>query len=1178
MPFTSQVLQYKPYEQDIVLATPKNLKIVSSNIIKKDNEHENLFLSLKWDIDNQRVIENLIKQNKNGKDFSIDYLFFKGDKPTELKDKLLGLKITFKGNKTDLNSIEYSLLQDSPIKNTSISLIKDKSSTTTRVEVINNKPTTILEANVTFKIPVSAKDSNNKLFFEYPGTYFLATKGEYEINTGNDTLSHKTDLSLPVTLTLDGIQNIPVPTPQNLKIVKDSVSKNSFSIEYDPLKYKNEDDLLYEYNEIMLKTIDRELRDESINYDFYITQDKSLFDEIVKLKKDDEIPSNIQSKITEHKLTEEMTENGISIDFKSSLGSEQLVDILRSKGIVKISDIKQKIDLPKQKLNFLGLDENETYYVMGKTIITPYEKQPTVPMPQPPPILPFNQNKNLQDNAIINVANNSSTIKKDSSTFSKILTVTTIDPQSPSENEKIPPAPTKFIAENITLNSVELVWDRVKDSFPEVSEDGKEKSTLEYQFLKTRGEQLPDSFLKSKDSFEKTWQSLDKIKNKAGIKTDKNNIFEFDDSTKSFSTTAAVKEKYEYIQWEGSEGRIADKTLSPNQIYFYYIRTVRTSEKDGEVYSVWVPLSFTTKNTEGPKNLRVEPKEEYNKKSEVVISFDIPKMDINSIGQEYDLQYSIKEDLGKWSKDITMDKAKLSFKENDDGKTIKVKYKISGLKSGKMYTIRVRMVNKPLNAPSVYSNEVEHRTSSDNNDNDYDENVNNWEINFKDLIEKLKNESYWFAQNNSSNTVVYYRPQYFDKVISSTNNSIIDLALGKGGSYKQYYLPASAIIKAFEQNKGFKISFNNADVIFSAKTINPDDHEIIKKISEEIKSKNSSISDYFIKLSVDFNSNKYIINGSDSISPLAKINVSVIGTKNKIIDLDQKMLDYIEELLKSKEFSEDVKSKIQELVKDKADNKIMVQEIAKLVDRFKLNFGDKLNKSLYNIEEKIYDLKYLTNDIIFAYPAQQGISINGYKKAENRWIGISAKDYLGKKAIYTRETGEYIFTGKKLVINGLSNLQNSNQITNIVIKYNLDDFLGKNGNINLKAPISKHSVIGSLSRVAGANNTQDPVEFFKTKDIIISTRNMDKNITPEEAVYLIMKVYEMKTKTKLETIKIKNYSLTKDIKNVNNNYKKPIQVAFQTGIYNNPNMNAKGTISVQEFLQSLANMSTMIGI
>lgn len=1146
----SQVLHYKAFEQDIRIGVPKNLEILNSSIIKDDNGKENLFLTLKWDIASKETLDYLLKNygyNNDNDKLKITYDFYKGEKPDgiDTKNGFIGVDLTF-NDKNDLTKITGAL---TTAYNGKVDLINAKT--------LINPRNSIVSAEAKFKIPVEDKNNNTNqtgAILFYPNTYFIATEGTYKITlkdvnpTKEETF--KTGVSLSTNLTLDGVEMIAVPEPQNLKVLKETIDKHNFSIQYDTLKFETEGDLLYKYNEIMLKTIDRMLTKDSISYDFYITQDKNLFDELLKLKKDEQIPESIKSKIKDLNITETMGIDGLDVDFKKN----DIINTLRTKGIVKISDIKQDITLPNQKINFKGLDENETYYVIGKTIVTPYKLTDGV-------------NKPLENS-------------KDSSTFSNIVTATTINPQNPSENEKVPSAPTKFVAEDITLNSVDLVWDRVKDNLPPLEDGSTPKSTLEYQFIKTRGEQLPDAFLKSKDSYEKTWQGqyLKDVKNKYGLKTDKDELYEFDGEKVQFSNTVADKERYEYINWEGTEGRIKDKTLSTNQIYFYYIRTVRIDEKNNEVYSVWVPLTFTTKNTTGPTNLRVEPKADYNKKSEVVISFDIPKMDPSLIGTEYDLQYSIKSDLGEWSQDKTMPKDKLSFKENDDGKTMKVLYKITGLKSGTMYTIRVRMLNKPLDAPSMYSNEVEHRTDADNTENDYDQDVENWENHFKDLIEELKNQPYWFSKDTSSNTVVYYRPQYFDKIMATTNNSIIELVSGKGGSYKEYYLPASAVISAFDNNKGFKISYNEADVIFSAKTINPYDNDVIKKVAEELSSKSGNIKDYFIKLSVDFKNNKYIIDGSDSLGPSALITLSVVGTKDTIATLDQNMIDYIDKLLKIKEFSKDVKDKIKELIKNKTDNKIMVQEIGKMVDSFKSKFGDELGKDLNSLLRKTSHIQYLTGDIIFVYTLPVDISIAGYKKSQGNWISADVKDYLGKKAIYTKETGEYIFAGKKLVINGAGNLPNGNEMTSIVVKYGLDDFLGKDGNINLRAPITRRAAIGSLARIAGANKTQDPTEFFKTKGIVLSTRNMDNNITSEEAVHITMKVYEMRSGKKLETIKIRNYNLTSNIKNINKNYKKSIQVAFEIGIYNNQNMVAKGTITVQEFLQSLVNMSTMLGI
>ena len=1209
--FTSQILKFKPSKDDIVLSTPKNFKIVESNIVKGDDGKENLFLSLKWDIDYESVLEYLIDKNgtngtgSTGKTLDITYNFSQGLVPEEIDTSFASVKLNLTKNGSlnqngkDKIDIKYENAGSTSGTN-SITIVESKCRTTTRVETSANEVNKIYEANVTFKIPVSQRNSGTKDVLQYPNTYFVAVKGEHKINGGNQP--YITGDSLPVTLTLDGITNIEIATPQNLNVLKDSIDKNEFAMQYDTLNYKEEGDALYSYNEIMLKTLGKEMNDNSVKYDFYITQRKDLLDKMTEAGTEEKLDPTVKNKIKTveySKVTTLNTQSGdpakYTFDFS---GNQEMLTHLRSDGIVQITNIPQNFETldtgkinPKQELSFKGFDENQTYYIIARTGVTPVAQTPSQPAPQPPaPPAP--------------APTPPTTLKEEFSRFSKIVSVTTIDKtQKPTDNEKVPPAPINFKAEDISLNSANLVWDRVIENISEeetgASGNGKSgkaddkadttpkepSSYLEYQFIKVPKQQLSDEFLKSKNSFEKTWQDLSDVKEKYGLQTSKDKILEFNKDSKKFEETKS--ERYQYLLPDGKQGKIADKILSPNEIYFYYIRTVRMAKPQGQsssssyepvAYSVWVPLSFTTKNVTPPVNLRVEPNAKYNKENEVVISFDIPKMNHDLIGKEYDIQYSIKEDLGEWTADKTMPVNDITIVDNVDGKTMKVTYKITGLKSGKIYTIRVRLFNKLLNISSMYSNEVEHRTDSNNGDNDYDQTVGNWNDNFKEKIEQLKNQSYWYIKDTSKETIVYYRPQYFDTIANAANGSLIPLVSGSGGAYKEYYLSASTLVKAFDQGKGFKISYKTSEVILSPKFLNTEANETIKNLKQELNKKGSGTKDYFVKVIIEFKDGKYVINGLDSLSPVAKININIVTTKDTIAEFDQKMYTYINEMLSTTEFSTDIKTAIGNLIIKNKTNAEMVVEVEKMVDRFKTKFGDRLSKEMSNLVIKTIPLKYVDSDIIVTYPVASGINGLGYKKSGSNWVSADTRDYLGKKAIFTREAGEYIFAGKKLVINGLGNLSNSEQITNVVIKYGLDDYLGKNSNINIKAPMTRNMTIGCLARLAGATKTQNPIEFFKSKGIVISTRNEDSNISQEEAVYLIMKVYEIKTGTKMDTIKIKNYNQTSGIKNINKNYKKAVQVAFQTGIYNNPNMNAKGTLSTQDFLTSITKMATMLGM
>lgn len=1138
---SSQILKYKGYFEDIELGVPQNLKVTESDIIRQTSSdgtiRDELFVTFEWKVGYESVLKRLFERNQN-KPFDIIYTFYEDETPTGDGEKLVSVKLTVNGD----GIIEYSATDE--YKDNFIS-----GETELIEESLGGSISKIAKAKVKFKIPVSEKNSGvARSQLEYPGIYFITTEGVYTIN---DKL-HNTGKSLSTTLTLNGVLQINVPEPQNIKIIDNSVTDKSFKVGFDTLKYEKEENVLYKYLKQILERHKLTLNDNSVKYNFYITQDRSIFDEMIKVDttgkdKYDKIPEDIKSKIKtydyENKVINEQDILNVK-EMKLSDGTS-IIDNLRNDNVVKITNMTQNFEasVPNQIVSLDGLDENQIYYVIAETVIEPvFAEEP---------------NQGQVDKSKIDI-----------SKYSKIITVTTLkDDEGPGENEKVPSAPTNFRYENVTLNSANLLWDKINED-----KDENSKSTLEYQFIKVRGQKLDDNFLNSKENYNKTWELLSNIKNKAGFKTSKDKVLEYKDST----FEEASQDRYVYQDFTSATGNILDKTLSPNQVYFYYIRTVRVDENGKDVaYSVWVPLSLTTKNVEGPTNLKVERDAEYDKKSEVVISFDIPKISTDLIGTEYELQYSLKKDVGPWGKDITMPKKDLTITENKDGKTLKVVYKIKGLKSGTTYTIRVRMYNKPIESASLYSNEVDHRTDIDEGDKEDEDKIDEWENHFKDLVNQLKKEPYWYIEDSIGNTAVFYRPDHFDVILNSTQTGVIDLAQGIGGSKKEYFIPSKAVIKAFEQNKGFKVTYNGMDVIFSSKSINPTQNEAIKML--ESKRASDKLADYFVKLTIDFKQAPYIIEGNNSISPVADVYFEVVGTKRILSEWDADVVLYIDKLLKKDKYSKDLRADIKQWIKDKKDSLFISQQINKYFEEFKKDFGSYVGKQLKATSKRTFTTTKLNGNIIITYPFEKTLVAKGYKLILGSWVNVSIIDYAGKKAISTNELGAYIFTASKLIINGVGNLPNGTVIMDIIIKYGLDDYLGK-GNINLKGNLTRYMAIGSLARIAGNSRTKDPIEFFKTKGVIVNSRNETLPISNQEAIYLIMEVYEIRTNKKIETIKVRNYNKTANIKGINDKYKKAIQVAFELGIYNDENMNPNGNMSIEQFLNTLANLSSKIGI
>jgi len=273
---------------------------------------------------------------------------------------------------------------------------------------------------------------------------------------------------------------------------------------------------------------------------------------------------------------------------------------------------------------------------------------------------------------------------------------------------------------------------------------------------------------------------------------------------------------------------------------------------------------------------------------------------------------------------------------------------------------------------------------------------------------------------------------------------------------------------------------------------------------------------------------------------------------------------------------------IRQLIYDKVSDNINSETIVELIKReynsFIEDFIDYIETKLENILDLEYTTTKLDGNIIIAYPVDNTKTFSGYKQVGGDWNVRTTSDFLGKKAIYTTETGKYIFAGRVINIPGIGNIDNGSIVTQIISKFGLDDFLGKDSALNFKENLTKNMAVGCTARVSGAARNDDPSAYLSKKGVNISSRNMQGNISSQEAVYLIMMAYQIRTNTKIETITVRNYSLTSNITGISPAYKKSVQAAFETGIYNDSNMNPSGSMTVNDFMQMLVNLSNKVNL
>lgn len=1129
----SQILKYTPTEEDVVIGTPLNLEVVEKSIVPntEDKSKQDFILKLRWDVSYKETLLNILKKNNDKLD--VYCTFNKGDKPYD-ENELPFAKIKLGITKVGEDDIEIEFSDEE-------GKIKSSSWTTREVMVGDTKYNTI-QATVEFKLPTAPKETGSELFL-YPNVYFINVRSNYTDNNNEVT----TAASLPVDVVLDDITSFEVPQPQNVSVInteENKVGRTNFGIKWDNLYYDKIDTPMYRYLMKMLDPRGYGLAEESIKFNVYIVQSKTVMDNMMKYNSlSEDMPQNIRDTIKIYDNQNKTGKEPIDVSQLKSSDNVILRDWLRKNGIVKIENVIQEYNVNNQEFNFTGLDKNQEYYIVVETDVIPIDND---------------NNLYLADEEAV-------------SSYSEMISATTLkDSESPEDDENNPPSPINFKGQDITLNSVELLWNKVKEiPSPDT------KGILEYQFVRMTGQQMNDELLKSRLPYSETWTKLPPNSKKAGWKTGENKIYEYNENI--FSSTASENNRFEYDIADNVINSLIDHTLNPNELYFYYIRTVRIVENKDVAYSVWVPLSVTTTPVEGPENLKVERDKDYDKESEVVISFDLPAIDPEKIGTEYQVQYQLKEDGKDWSEPVNMNAAKLkpNITIKEDGKVHCI-YTIEDLKSGTLYSIRVRLYNTVLKDTSLYSNVVQHITDMNQDDYDDEHESNEWVDHYKELLAELGKKPYWTVKDSVGTTTLVYRPLQFGGVIAQSSDSTINLEIGVGGTRKEYYLPASAIEQAYDSGKGIKVTWRDMDVIFSPKAIDTNLNDAIMDIRQKLKTRD--IDDYFVKLSITFNEVGYSVEGNNPLSPSVDIQVEAVGTDMLIVDWDNMIYEELYDRIESTKYLKDILEDLKDNIDDRYSDEEMVEYLKDEMLDFEDSFCDYIEDELDDTLEKAYTSAKLDGSIIIAYPIDATTQASGYRQDSGAWIAISLTPYNSKHAIYSTQTGTFVFAGKKINIPGISGVDNGNVITNLVVKFGLDDYLGKDAALNLNTNLTKYMAVGCTARVAGAEKTADPNEFFASKGVKVSARSPQSPAEVQEVIYLTMLAYQVRTNTNIDSIKIRNYNTTANIQGIQSNYKKSVQAAFETGIYTNKNMNPKGSMTVNEFLQMLVGLTNKVNL
>ncbi len=1163
----SQYLIYRPDANKIGLGTPKNLTVIKSVVTRTNDTYENgdpkeaLYVTLKWDVALESVMKSLINNTPGGELF-VDYNFKRAVSPNDTdKSQFATVRVYYKINAdghvvVDMDKMNAQLQTNPELDSYAADI-------TSYEVLVNGVKQNYLQHQVTLKMEItSATDPLHKApYFQYPNIYFLTVAGAYTM----DGQLVETEYSTSASITVDPIAQVDVLPPQNLQIVNGSVGfmpdkkAATFKAQWDLLSM----DSLSQYIDLYLTK--RGLLFGDIKFEAYLSTSKKSLEKITR----ESLPATGLPSVKTYALNDFDANTNIgTIDLSDSSSGMSPTAWFNANtdttdmNVIRIRDITQGVFQSNGKLvlQFNNASKNQDYYLKVFAYVVPKDADPTY--------------------------------KPAYSKASSVATVTTPDDTKiPNTDDRDPEAPKNFspVASDVTFDHVTLQWNAINYN---VNYDDPANYTITYEMLRLKDKKFEDltytgtkMAMDTKQSFANCYNLLkaNTATDIGGYKGDATGVNKYVWSGSSFVAPPAS------VTYTLSNGvfNIKDTSVLSNALYFYYIRTVKTDGSGNQFYSVWVPTNATTTPIGQIKNLKYERSDEaianyktkttntLNTKTEALISFMAPQFD-DTKTDLFQFKYSIKLDGGSWSADQVLavngyyDKSS----PNADG-YVTYYYKIAPLQTGTTYNLRVKFFDKIMNADSSYSNIIQIRTEADQTDIDSDNETNDWITYYKNELAKIGKDPYWFLDNSTKKVNVVYKASYFNGLLGPSDTSLIPLVSGNDANdiaERVYYIPASILQSAFDNNKGFIISYKNADMILSAGAIDPSQNAAIRKIKEEIKTKENI--DYCIKITVSFNDYKSTIEDATAISPTATISIDVNGTTELLTKWEARMQTLLETRIADAKLLKNASDDIKSEMGDNVTNAEMVVYIKDLVDDFKSDFADDVSSEFDDILDTHKSMDVVDGTIYYAYPVDSTTVAAGYDKSTGYYVRKDVIDYNGKKAISGNALTTYVIAGRTLNLPGLTSIPNATVITALFAKYGLDAYFGSGFTFKLDAPVTKKMAAGVACKLMGATGNFDIGAFLAAKGITIGGRGLDEAMGGQEALYYTMLVYEARTNTKIETMTVRNFGLTANMKGLTPKYKKSVQIAMETGIYTNPIFDPTAPMALKDYLQVLVNLAT----